>query len=76
MWVLDSDEELTVVGLQEGNTLTYCQVEGGVSKDHIVSEEELNDSVNPVHVKYVAFATALLFVLLGVRSMFKKKKDK
>lgn len=75
MWFLDSEDEITVVGIQKGNTLTYCKVNGGVSKDHIVSEDEVSDSADPNLVKVVAYALALLFVLLGVRSMFKKKND-
>ena len=69
MWFLDSEDELTVVGIQKGNTLTYCKVEGGVSRDHIVSEEEMRDSADPNLVKYVAYALALLFVLMGIRSI-------
>ncbi len=76
MWDIAPSDELTVVGIQNGNTLLYCdKVEGGISKDHIVGEDEMTDSANPKHVKYVAYATALLFVLLGVRSMFKNKKE-
>ncbi len=47
MWDIAPDDELTVVGIQKGNTLTYCdKVTGGISKDCIVSEDEMTDSAN------------------------------
>ena len=59
--------------------MTYCEeLSGAVSKDRIVSEEELkseSDPANPVLVKVMELALALLFVLLGVRSMRTKKKE-
>lgn len=77
MWEIKSEDEVTVVGIQKGNTLTYCdELSGLVSKDRIVSEEELrSEPANPILVKVMGFAIALVFALLGVKSMFKKKKD-
>ena len=77
MWVIKPDDEGTVVGIQKGNMLTYCEeLSGGVSKDRIVSKDELkSEQENPVLVKIMGFALALLFVLLGVRSMRVKKKE-
>lgn len=76
MWDIAPDDELTVVGIQKGNTLTYCdKVTGGISKDCIVSEDEMTDSANPKHVKFFTYALALLFVILGIRSVQKKKKE-
>lgn len=79
MWEIKPDDEVTVVGIQKGNMLTYCEeLSGAVSKDRIVSEEELkseSDPANPVLVKVMELALALLFVLLGVRSMRTKKKE-
>ena len=48
---------------------------GGISKDCIVSEDEMTDSANPKHVKFFTYALALLFVILGIRSVQKKKKE-
>lgn len=75
MWFLDSEEGITVVDIQKGNALTYCKVGGGVSKDHIVSEDEMPDSADPKLVKCVASILALLFMILRIRSMLKKKKE-
>lgn len=50
------------------------KVEGEISKDHIVCEDEMTDSANPKYVQFVVYVMALLFVILGVRSMLKKKK--
>jgi hypothetical protein len=61
MWDIAPDDELTVVGIQKGNTLIYCDnVEGGISKDRIVGEDEMTNSTNQKHVKHVAYATARL----------------
>lgn len=77
MWEIQPDDEVTIVGIQKGNTLTYCdELADGVSKNRIVGEDELkSEPANPILVKVMGFIMALLFGFLGVRSMRKKKKE-
>ncbi|MDD6066488.1 MAG: hypothetical protein PUD04_07980, partial [Firmicutes bacterium] len=75
-WEINPDDEITVVGIQKGNTLIYCEdiAEGDVSKYRVVTEDEVQGPANPVLVKCVGLFLAALFAFLGIRSMRKKKK--
>ena len=77
MWDISRDGEVTIVGIQKGNTLTYCaELEGDCYKDYVVdkAEFEAEPSENGIGVKIVLIAFALLFVILGIRSMKIKNK--
>lgn len=73
-WEIKPDDEITVVGIQKGNTLTYCEgmAAGDVSKNRVVTEDEVQGPENPILVKCMGLLIAALFAFLGVRSMGKK----
>lgn len=78
MWEPKEDQGLTVVGVQKGNTLTYEPLNASCSEDKFMDEEAFNErtggsSVNP---RYISAIMALIFILLGVRSMRKAGKKK
>lgn len=76
-WEIKPDDEITVVGIQKGNTLVYCDdLQGGeVSKNGIVTEDGTDEPSNPALVKCAGFSLAVLFAFLGIRSMLKKDKE-
>lgn len=76
-WEINPDDEITVVGIQKGNTLIYCKdmTAGDISKYRVVTEDEVQGPANPVLVKCVCLLLAALFAFLGIRSMRKKKKE-
>lgn len=78
MWVPSPEDKFTVVGIQKGNKLTYCEdLKGSSSKEKIVTEEKMKkkeEPANPVLVKIMGIGFAVLFAWLGVRSMSEHEK--
>lgn len=77
MWEPKGDEEFTVVGVQNGSNLTYTTLNAAVSADKFMDEEAFNERAegyNQIDTKYIAAAFAVIFALLGVRSLFKNRK--
>ncbi|MGN0658634.1 MAG: hypothetical protein ACI4LA_03410 [Emergencia sp.] len=77
MWDPSKDEGVTVVGVQKGNTLTY-QPDVICSADRIMNEAEFQDEAagSPINMKYGFAVLALVFALLGVRSLKKANRKK
>lgn len=76
MWEPDTDDGVTVIGVQKGSTLTYQTLNAVSSVDRIMDEAEFHEEADgsPVNMKYAFGVLALLFVLLGIRSLLKSKR--
>lgn len=78
MWIPSPEDKFTVVGIQKGNKLTYCdELKGSSSKEKIVTEvkkTEIDEPANPILVKIMTAGIAVLFVWLGIRSMSEREK--
>lgn len=75
MWRIKPDDRVTVVGIQKGNKITYCDnLDGGVSRSRSMSEDEIKEEKSSPFLQIaIGLVIALACAYMGVRSM--KKKD-
>lgn len=80
IWDPDPEEGITIAGIQQGNMLTYYEVQGRLSvKNELMDKEEFEkintaEEDNDPMVKVVFALFAVGSVIMGIRSLFKKKK--
>lgn len=77
MWEIEPDDKVTIVGIQKGNTLTYCDnLAGGVSRNKAMTADEVKEEkASPIGKRIFGFGFALLFAYMGVRSMKKEERS-
>lgn len=77
MWEPDEDDEVTVVGIQKGNTLTYCELNTTSSEMKYMDEEDFREKIKVDETDYSAASAVLAAVclIMAIRSLFKKKKE-
>ena len=78
MWEPGTGDGVTVVGIQKGHTLTYCDLDAVHSVGEYMDEETFKKKGEPIGANctttYAYIVFAILFIVLGIRSLFKQKK--
>ena len=77
IWEPKLEEGITVVGIQKGDTLTYCQIDDTLSVKHKIMDKdefEADGTSETSPSTIIIFAVlAAFFAVMGVRSLLKNK---
>ncbi|MGN0354287.1 MAG: hypothetical protein ACI4EI_04350 [Muricoprocola sp.] len=78
IWNPDEDDMVTVVGIQEGNTLKYCELNEMSRETRYMDEEDFQKKIelseDTTARKAASAVLGILCLGMAVRSVFKKKK--
>lgn len=74
-WEFDPEQDITILGVQRGNTLVKADIKQSSYENRILTKEELGNPAGDGATIIGGIAFALVCALMGVRSMRKAKRE-
>lgn len=74
-WELDPEQDITILGVQRGNTLVKADIKQSSYEYRILTEEDLGNPAGDGATIIGGIAFALVCALMEVRSMRKAKRE-